>query len=169
MEGIHSLPFQAEALPGHVDTVEMKPLKRKKRRDGKVRTLIVDDSLVVRASLTEFLGSLAGMDVVGTATNGAEAIELIADRRPHLVIMDLNMPVMDGLQALRLIRQRNRRTRVIMMTTTCGQEVKASCFAAGADAFVGKQQIWRELETAIMCLFPKLRQAGPPVPRRTGP
>ena len=169
MEGIHSPPFQAEALREHADTVVMKPLKRKKSRDGNVKTLIVDDSLVVRASLTEFLRSLPGIEVVGTAINGAEAIELIADRRPHLVIMDVNMPVMDGLQALRLIRQRNRRTRVIMMTTTCDPEVKASCFSAGANAFVGKQQIWRELETAIICLFPKLRQAGPPVPRRTDP
>jgi DNA-binding NarL/FixJ family response regulator len=118
-----------------------------------IKILVVDDSSLVRASLVAFLAEQPGLEVIGTAADGKEALVLIAQRSPDLVVMDLHMPVLDGLQTLRRIRESHRHTHVIIMTMSAGPEVKARCLASGADAFVSKQEFQRDLQGAIDRLF----------------
>jgi CheY-like chemotaxis protein len=97
---------------------------------------------------------MPGLEVAGTASNGAEALAFAAADRPHLILMDLNMPVMNGLSAARLLRRRHPATRIILMTASEGPEVKANCLASGADAFLSKDEICPDLEKTIVGLFP---------------
>jgi DNA-binding NarL/FixJ family response regulator len=130
------------------------PSKRGRRRDT-IKLLIVDDSEAVKSSLCEFVAGLPGLEVVGTGTNGVEALALVAACRPDLVVMDLSMPVMDGLEALLLIRQRHPVTRIIMTTICDGAEVEARCLAGGADAFLTKQRVCKDLAETVVKLFPE--------------
>ena len=118
-----------------------------------IKVLIVDDSEPLRSSLDGLVAELPGLEVVGTAADGAVALTLIAERCPDLVLMDLSMPVMDGFEALLLIRQQHPRTRVIMMTVCDGAEVEARCLAGGADAFLTKQRVSKELAGIVRKLF----------------
>lgn len=125
-------------------------------RADRIQAIVVDDSQVMRKHLRDFLTECSSVELVAEATNGAEAVELAVRRQPDLVIMDLNMPTMDGLQATGLIRERNPEARIIIMTMAGGNEVKARCLAGGAHGFVCKQQICRELRAIISRLFPAL-------------
>lgn len=137
---------------------------------GRIGTLIVDDCLAVRVSLVGLVAWIPGVEVVGTASNGAEALALAAARRPNLVLMDLNMPVMNGLSATRLFRRRHPGTRIILMTASEGPEVKDNCLASGADAFLSKDEICRDLPMTIARLFPPAHwpEAGEQAPIHGG-
>ena len=134
--------------------MKLLPSKRG-RKSGTIKVLIVDDSEAVKSSLSAFVAGLPGLEVVGTAADGVEALALVAACQPELVLMDLSMPVMDGLQALQLIHQRHPVTRVIMMTVCEGAEVEARCLAGGADAFLTKQRVCKNLAETVLKLFPK--------------
>ena len=83
-----------------------------------VRVLIVDDEAIIRAGLEMLLDATAGVDVVGQASHGREAIELAGTLRPDLVLMDLRMPVLDGVKATAEIVQRWAETKVVALTTS---------------------------------------------------
>lgn len=139
----------------------MKPFSAEQKwPGGRIKTLIVDDCLTIRASLVGLVSSMPGIEVAGTASNGAEALALAAADRPHLILMDLNMPVMNGLSAARLLRRRHPALRIILMTASEGPEVKANCLASGADAFLSKDEIRPELEKTIVGLFPPATAPG---------
>jgi DNA-binding NarL/FixJ family response regulator len=123
-------------------------------KGGVIRTLIVDDSKDVRTSLVAFLAWVPRLKVVGTAADGAHALALIAGRHPHLVLMDISMPIMDGLRTAQLIRRRYPATRIILMGLYEGTEIDARCREAGADAFLSKVQFCQNLEAVIARLFP---------------
>jgi YesN/AraC family two-component response regulator len=123
-------------------------------KGGVIRTLIVDDSKDVRTSLVAFLAWVPRLKIVGTAIDGAHALALIAGRHPHLVLMDIRMPVMDGLQTAQIIRRRHPATRIILMGIYEGPEIEASCREAGADAFLSKVHFCQDLEAVVARLFP---------------
>jgi DNA-binding NarL/FixJ family response regulator len=133
-----------------------------------IKILIVDDSAVVRASVSGFLALHPRVEVVGMAADGREALALLVHRKADLVVMDLDMPVMDGLQTMRRIRERHAATRVVIMTMYSESEVKARCLEGGADAFILKQDLQRELHDTLARLFPELSPANrsSPKPRR---
>lgn len=147
----------------------MKSSKRAKAPEGKtIRTLIVDDSHLVRTMLVGFLQSLHGIEVIGTAADGEEALVMMSRLPADLVLMDINMPLLDGLQATRRIREQHPATRVILMTMSFTSAIKARALKAGADAFISKEEIHESLTQAIVRLFPGSDPLKPPL-RGPGP
>ncbi|MCB1739970.1 MAG: chemotaxis response regulator protein-glutamate methylesterase [Gammaproteobacteria bacterium] len=105
-----------------------------------IRVLVVDDSAVIRNIMVKFLGAETGIEVVGTASNGQQALEQIGRLSPDIVTLDVEMPVMNGLDAVAEIRKRWRDLPVIMMSTltASGSDITYEALARGASAFVEK-------------------------------
>lgn len=110
--------------------------------------LIADDHDLFASSLAELLAG-EGLDVVGRATDGAEAVALASRLRPDVVVMDVNMPCCDGIEAAREITGTLKTTRVVMLTGINDLEVSLRARAAGATAYVIKGCSFDELLTAI--------------------
>ncbi|MFE9456783.1 response regulator [Streptomyces californicus] len=103
-----------------------------------VRLLIVDDDPLVRAGLTLMLGGGQGVDIVGEGADGSEAEELVERLRPDVVLMDIRMPVMDGLTATERLRRRPDAPEVVVLTTFHADEQVLRAIRAGAAGFVLK-------------------------------
>jgi len=101
-----------------------------------VRIVIADDQQPARLGLRALLSFVSQIEVVGEASNGQEAIALVAKERPDVVLMDIEMPVMDGLAATRSIKCQWRAVKVV--TITLHPKYRAAAMAAGADAFLLK-------------------------------
>jgi len=101
------------------------------------RLLIVDDALIMRMKIRE-VATRAGWTVAAEAKSGSEAVQLYETHRPDLVTMDLVMPEMDGLEALRAIRQLDPEASVVMVSAVNQKEKLRECIAAGAVDFVIK-------------------------------
>lgn len=104
----------------------------------KVRVLVADDHPVVRKGLVEMLNSDARLDVVGEAANGREAVERYKSSRPDVVIVDLSMPEMDGIQAIEAIRAFDPKVKVIIMTAADGEDDIYRGLRAGAKSYLLK-------------------------------
>ena len=100
------------------------------------RVLIADDSARARDGLRALLTIRPEIDVVGEATNGQDAVRLVAECRPDIVLMDLHMPVLDGIQATQLIKQQWPAVTIVVLTMYAVE--KSAALAAGADAFLIK-------------------------------
>jgi DNA-binding NarL/FixJ family response regulator len=114
-----------------------------------VRVLIVDDHAIVRQGLRMFLGSDPELEVVGEAADGAEAVRMTEQLHPDLVLMDLLMPVMDGVAATAIIRQRAPDTEVLALTSVLEDESVTSAVRAGAIGYLLKNTEGSELRRAI--------------------
>ena len=101
-----------------------------------VRVLIADDSVRARDGLRALLATWPEIAVVGEAADGQDAVRGVAEYRPDVVLMDMQMPVLDGVQATRLIKQQWPDVAVIVLTMYAAEQTAA--LAAGADAFVMK-------------------------------
>jgi DNA-binding NarL/FixJ family response regulator len=102
------------------------------------RVLIVDDVPQVRRELCTLLPLLDAIDIVGEAENGQRAIELVAALQPDVILMDVEMPIVDGLAATRSIKQRYPHCRVIILSIHNDAAVRSQAQSAGADDFVAK-------------------------------
>lgn len=100
------------------------------------RVLIVDDSVRTRDGLRALLATKSELSVVGEAANGQEALRLIAEYQPDVVLMDLHMPIVTGFEAIRRAKQQWPEIMVIALTMYAGE--RDAAFASGADAFVIK-------------------------------
>ncbi|WP_445255513.1 response regulator transcription factor [Nocardioides aurantiacus] len=105
-----------------------------------VRVLVVDDDPELRALYQHALGSTDGFEVVAQAVDGLDGVAAARRHAPDLVLLDLMMPVMDGLVALPLIRDASPGSRVVVVSSLPPGGVAAAALAAGADAFVPKGQ-----------------------------
>jgi two-component system, NarL family, response regulator LiaR len=114
-----------------------------------IRILIVDDHSVVRQGLRMFLSLEPEMEVVGEANNGAAAVECVAELAPDVVLMDLIMPGMDGVQATEIICQRYPETEVIALTSVLEDSAVVSAIRAGAIGYLLKDTESEELIKAI--------------------
>ncbi len=114
-----------------------------------VRVLIVDDQTVVREGLAAILGTDPEIEVVGLAGNGRQALELVPEAQPDVVLMDLKMPVLNGVQATRRLRQQYPRVRVLVLTTYAADEWVLDAIAAGAAGYLLKDSRRAELLDAI--------------------
>lgn len=103
-----------------------------------VRVLIVDDAARVRQDLRTVLGLAGGIEVVGEAAHGSEAVRLTGLLNPEVVLMDLEMPGLDGIEATRQIKARRPACRVIVLTVHGHESARAAAQAAGAEAFLVK-------------------------------
>ncbi len=119
------------------------------RRTGVLRVLLVDDHAVVRQGLAALLGGEAGLAVIGEAVNGREGVELADALVPDVILMDANMPVMDGIEATRLIHERHPAVRVIGLSVLADTEVGQRMARAGASRLVSKAASARELLRVI--------------------
>jgi DNA-binding NarL/FixJ family response regulator len=115
-----------------------------------MRVVVADDQTAVREGLTTILELMPGIDVVGAAADGAEAVELVREHGPDVVLMDLRMPRLDGVEATRQIRERHPQTQVVVLTTYADDESILAALAAGAVGFLtknaGRDEIRRALE-----------------------
>jgi DNA-binding NarL/FixJ family response regulator len=114
-----------------------------------IRVLICDDQAVVVDGLEMILSSDAEIDVIGTAQDGAEAVQLAADTRPDVVIMDLKMPGMNGIQATRQIRQQHPEIKVLVLTTFGDDEWVFDAIRSGADGYLLKGTARADLIKAV--------------------
>ena len=124
--------------------------------DGTVRPLrmlIADDSALLLSCLRDLLAVHKHLEVVGTATNGSEALRKAAELKPDLVLMDLNMPIMDGLMATDELRHRQPNVRIIIMTMEEPIHAKAAAHAYGAHGFIQKELIVGDLIREIHRVF----------------
>ncbi|HEV2953473.1 MAG TPA: response regulator transcription factor, partial [Candidatus Dormibacteraeota bacterium] len=103
-----------------------------------IRLLIVDDQNLFRSGLASLLDDDARFDMVGEACDGIEALQEVARLQPDVVLMDLRMPRMDGLEATRLIRQNHRATKVLVLTSFEADSHVMKAIEAGADGFILK-------------------------------
>ncbi|MCW2679274.1 MAG: two component transcriptional regulator, LuxR family [Frankiales bacterium] len=113
-----------------------------------MRVLVVDDTEHVRRFIAEMLG-LDGFDVVGTAANGEEAVALTLEHDPHVVVMDLRMPGMDGLEATRRIRALRSGQQVVLYTAYLDETVEAQAREAGVALCLGKVEGLPRLEREL--------------------
>lgn len=114
-----------------------------------IRVLIVDDHAIVREGLRTLLSEEEELDVIGEASNGAEAVGVIATHRPDVVLMDLMMPVMDGVEATRRVRQQTPASRVIVLTSFRDDQLVQDAIRAGATGYLLKDVLKGDLLSAI--------------------
>jgi len=114
-----------------------------------IKLLICDDQEVVREGLRAILGGVAGIDVVDVVGNGAEALEAVEEHRPDVVLMDLNMPIMNGIQATRQIRATHPDTGVLVLTTYDAEDWVVDAIRAGAAGYMLKDAPRDQLAAAI--------------------
>jgi len=112
-----------------------------------VKILLVEDHEIIRKGLCILISGYSGWNVCGEAGNGKEAIEKTLALRPDLVVIDVVMPVMDGIEATSQIRKVSPATKVVMISMYDSTQLEAQ--QAGADAYIGKSRAWAELRAAI--------------------
>ncbi|MGW5261328.1 response regulator transcription factor [Microbispora sp. NPDC004025] len=130
------------------------------------RVLVVDDQAVVRDGLVLLLGLLPEIEVVGSAADGEAALRLVADERPDVVLMDLRMPRMDGVEATRRIRTGFPDTQVVVLTTYTDDESVFAALRAGARGFLTKSADAEEIARAVTTVMNGDAQLDPGVQRR---
>jgi CheY-like chemotaxis protein len=119
------------------------------REATRIRTLVVDDTRDFLLAILAVLDEYASIDVVGTASNGLEALRAAEELRPDLVLLDVTMPVMNGLEtALRLSREMPW-IKILMMSADDDPEVQVACIECGADAFMWKGRFASALEAQL--------------------
>jgi DNA-binding NarL/FixJ family response regulator len=131
-----------------------------------IRVLIADDQKVVRDGLAMLLGLLDGIDVVGTAVDGADAVRQTLSADPDIVLMDLNMPTVDGVEATRRLADAGARARVVVLTTYADDDWVFRALSAGARGFLTKDAGADEIEQAITTVAAGQAQLDPSVQRR---
>lgn len=114
-----------------------------------IRLLIADDHAVVRHGLARLVATFDDVELVGAASDGAEAVALCAERRPDVVLMDLEMPVLDGIEATRRIRAEHDEVAVVVLTSFSDRERILRALDAGAVGYLLKDVEPDDLEKAI--------------------
>lgn len=115
-----------------------------------LRVLIVDDAPQVRQELITILLLAGNIEIVGEASNGLEAIRLSETRRPDVIVMDLEMPIMDGFEAARRIKSQRPTCRVVILTIHDGEAERKRVTQIGANAFLVKGAPIEDLVKAIL-------------------
>jgi len=149
---------------------------------GRIRVLVVDDSVVIRRLVTDVLSAHPQVEVVGIAQNGRVAVEKVAELSPDAVTMDIEMPEMNGIQAVRALRRTHPRLPIVMFSTLTerGASATLDALAAGASDYVTKpanvgsvaesqQSVREQLIPKLMALCARRRAAGDVVARPAEP
>jgi len=119
----------------------------------KIRVLVTDDHAIVRDGICALLALTPDIEAVGVATNGKEALEMTAELSPDVVLMDIRMPIMDGLEATRRIHKQFPLTKVIVLTQYEDREYVLPVIEVGASGFMSKIAASSELTSAIRSVY----------------
>jgi DNA-binding NarL/FixJ family response regulator len=130
------------------------------------RVLVADDQTVVREGIVMLLGLLPGIEVVGAAGDGEEAVELVAELAPDVVLMDLRMPRCDGVEATRRIRTEYPGTQVVVLTTFADDESLFPALKAGARGYLTKDAGGDEIVRAVQSVLSGDAGLSPSIQRR---
>jgi DNA-binding NarL/FixJ family response regulator len=114
-----------------------------------IRVLIADDHAVVRTGLAQLVGTFEGVELVGAAANGEEAVALCAERSPGVVLMDLEMPVLDGIEATRRIKEAHPDVAIVILTSFSDRERILHALDAGAAGYLLKDAEPDEIKRAV--------------------
>jgi DNA-binding NarL/FixJ family response regulator len=131
-----------------------------------IRVAIADDQRVVRDGLAMLIGLIEEIEVVGTADDGIEAVELARRERPDVILMDLRMPRMEGAEATRLVRAELPDTQVLVLTTYADDEFLFPALQAGARGYLTKDASAEQIEQAIRALAAGQTHLDPTVQQR---
>ena len=115
----------------------------------KIKVLVVDDHTMVRDGICALLALVGDIEVVGEAANGSEALKMVREMEPNVVLMDIAMPLMDGLEATRRICKEFPKTRVLVLTQYDDKEYVFPVIEAGACGFISKAAASSELTSGI--------------------
>ncbi|GAA5083064.1 DNA-binding NarL/FixJ family response regulator [Thermocatellispora tengchongensis] len=129
--------------------------------EAEVRVLVVDDQRLIRESIASLLDIQPGIAVAGTAGDGREAVERALELDPDVVLMDVRMPGMDGVEAVAVLRERAPRCRVVMLTTFDDEEYVVRALRAGAAGYLLKDLPARELAAAVRLAHAGVAQFDP--------
>ena len=120
---------------------------------NKIRVLLAEDHTIVRQGLRSLLESAAGIEVIGEAEDGREAIQKVGQLRPDVVVMDITMPALNGLQATRQIKRQFPEVKVLILTMHANEEYIFQILRVGASGYVVKQAAVTELVSAIQAVY----------------
>ncbi|MEM7592947.1 MAG: response regulator transcription factor [Cyanobacteria bacterium P01_A01_bin.83] len=126
-----------------------------------IKILIVDDQKTVQEILSSYVNADPGLELIGCADNGQEAIELIKVHHPHIVLMDIEMPIMDGLEATQIISEKFINTSVLIITVHNEDSYLNSAVQVGAKGYLKKNTPEKELINAIYSAYKGYFQLGP--------
>jgi DNA-binding NarL/FixJ family response regulator len=114
-----------------------------------IGVVVVDDHQIVRDGLVALLGALPGIAVLGSAADGRDALHVVEETRPDVVVMDIQMPELDGIEATRFITSRRPETKVVMLTMNEDDDTVLSAMRAGASGYLLKGSGAEEVHNAI--------------------
>ncbi|GHD50472.1 response regulator transcription factor [Streptomyces galbus] len=130
------------------------------------RVVVADDQTVVREGIVMLLGLLPGIEVVGAAGDGEEAVRLVSEVDPDVVLMDLRMPRCDGVEATRRIRAEHPRTQVVVLTTFADDDSLFPALRAGARGYLTKDAGGEEILRAVESVLSGDAGLSPSIQRR---
>jgi len=133
------------------------------KRESKIRILVADDHFIVRMGLIALVNTEPDMAIVGEAADGNQAVDLFSKHKPDLVLMDLRMPIKDGIEATVEIHSQDPNARVLMLTTFDGDTDIYKALQAGAQGYVLKNATGQEL----ILRFKPWRAASDGFPKRS--
>jgi two-component system nitrate/nitrite response regulator NarL len=121
----------------------------------KIRVVVADDSRTAMRSVCEYLEFEGQFEVVGTAVDGLRVLDQVERQRPDLLLIDLSMPQMTGLEAAKELRKSFPELRILIFTELNGASLREECLRCGADGFVEKSQMPERLMEEVRRLFPE--------------
>lgn len=127
------------------------------------KIIVADDHRMVREGLRSLIERQPGLSVTAEARDGTEAVSLTKKHRPDLVVMDISMPNLNGLEATRLIRKEKDQTRIIVLSMHADRRYVAEAFKAGADGYLLKDSAFGELSKAIKTVLQGKRFISPSI------
>lgn len=131
-----------------------------------IKVLLVDDQGLIRQGLRALLELEPDLEIVGEAENGEQAINLVAKFQPDVVLLDIRMPIMDGVAATREIQKRFAKTKILVLTTFDDDEYVSAALQNGAMGYLLKDTPSEELAVAIRAVYKGYTQLGPGIVKK---
>ncbi len=133
---------------------------------SKIRIFVTDDHALFRAGLISLLGEMPEFAIVGEAGDGREAVSLIQKINPDVILLDVNMPVMGGVETVQYLRSHNMDCRILMLTISKNDEDLFGAITAGADGYLLKNAEPEELKKSIILVHQGLSVLSPQITRQ---